>query len=93
MKKIKEIKLSPDLLDRIKRLMWRTYEAVGSDLAALAREDGRSWSTRDEVIEVVLDADRMKGRGDDGAFMICNSLPYEQAVSIARKVFHLVRYE
>jgi hypothetical protein len=89
----KRREVSPEMLRRIERLMRRAWDYIGGDtLQMIAEADGRSYAKRDEVIEMVTDADRMRGQGDDEAAEFFYSLPYEQGDEIARKIFPAMRY-
>jgi hypothetical protein len=64
------------MVERCASVCRRTWEYVGSDvLACEAEVSGKSWVSREVVIEAVLDADRYQDDGDKEAVAeICKRL-------------------
>ncbi len=85
--KLKDI--DPEMKKRIISAMNRTWNYVGHDL--LAESDGDI--PQAEVIEVVLDADRVTSFGDDkDAAKVLYELSYTEMKKLAREVFPFKRY-
>lgn len=86
--------MNDELKQRIIKAMNRTWDAIGSDAIALTIEyERRSWMKQDEVIEMVLDANRMDMYGDDAeALTEFNKLTYEQMIEIGKEAFPARRY-
>lgn len=81
-----------EMLVRIKRTMNLTWQYIADDLLVAVQEGGGGNSiSRAEVIETVLDADRMRGI-DDEVGRFCRNVPYAQLVKIAKTVFQYARY-
>src|SRR5256885_1768099 len=86
---------------RIRRALERTWQAIGYDMLSAAAEDmGRDIDgvnlPRDDVIEIVLDADYLELNGglarNDPALLWFRALPKAQQDALARKVFPLRSY-
>jgi len=82
--------LTDEMRNRIKRMAWRTWETIASDIIECVDE---SYLERDEVIEVVMDADYMMYHGrDKEAYEIYKGLPYEKQLEIMKNEFNCQRY-
>lgn len=69
-----------------------TWQAIGADILAVVPEQSIS---RDEVIEVVLDADRLECYADEESKPVVETfrtLPYPEQIAIAKKYFVFERY-
>jgi len=84
-------KMNINELQEIKFAFEMTWQAIGMDI--LACTDGDTIS-KGEVIECVLDADRMSAYGDiDKAILDkFNALPYSERIKMAEGYFTFARY-
>jgi hypothetical protein len=99
----KVIRMSEDEKQIIKRLMNDCWQYIGSDaLQALQECEGETSIPRDEVIELVLDADRIEtlilnhhpvdGKDEQEAFAKFKKLDYKRKCEIGRQAFRYERY-
>jgi formate-dependent phosphoribosylglycinamide formyltransferase (GAR transformylase) len=80
---------------RIFNAMLRTWDAIGADTLTMLEEAGEpAVLPKDEVIELVIDADRLREfGGDKEAIDTLYNLPsYEQKVEVGREAFTFDRY-
>jgi hypothetical protein len=89
------IKIPEDMVKRIHHMANATYQVIGSDLQACRAEMGEGGDmTREEVVEVVCDADHMETNGDDReAYEFWLGLSYEQAHEVVTEGFLFEYYE
>ena len=87
--------IDKDMEQRIFDAMQRTWDYIGADALSMLEEAGESASLpRDEVIELVIDASRLRTHGGDkeAADALYNLPSYEQKVEIGRKTFTFDKY-
>jgi len=80
---------------RIVRAMLRTWDEIGGDtLTMLEEADEPAVLPKDEVIELVIDAGRLRvfGGDDEAADELYNLPSYEEKVEIGRKAFTFEKY-
>lgn len=91
----KPIDVSEEMAKRIQDMANATYQAIGSDLQQ-AREEMEEGGdmTREELVDVVCDADYMLTHGrDEEAYMFWLSLSFEQARQVVTDGFPFEYYE
>ena len=77
----------------IMAVMYGVWSYIGSDSLQMVEEnDGRSYMTRDEVVEMVTDAGRTLQELKGEVREYYESLPYKQVQGIARRAFPYARY-
>jgi hypothetical protein len=84
---------SPDELKTIYRILQSCWNEIGSDCIMASGEE--TLMTRDEVIEVVLDADHCRHhvkKDEKAVWERYEKLPYEQMIEIAKGTFKHARY-
>ena len=94
-KKVKAGAFTPEELAEIDRAANRTFDYIAGDLMTLIQEnEGRSYMKQDEVIEMVVDANRMSSHGglsrelEDKLY----AMPYKAQQKLMRKIFPAKRY-
>jgi len=88
MSKISLKSIEPEMRERIKKALNKTWNYIGDDFLS---EFGDI--SQEEVIEVVLDADRVKTHGGDViAAEVLYELSYSDMKKIAKVVFPFKRY-
>ena len=87
-------KVDIKMQQRIIKAMNKTWQAIGSDaLEAVADELGQDGLSREEVIELVIDAGRVGAFGNDKeAAEALYKLTYDEMVAIGRKAFPFKTY-
>lgn len=92
--KAKAGSIDPAMLERIKNAAHRTWEYVAGDTMNLEREmNGRDYVSRDVVIEIVTDANRM-AMFDKEADAVLSAMDYKDVIKLMKKhVFTQARYE
>lgn len=80
--------------DRIIDMAHKTWNAIGADiLTAVEEGTGDTSIPRDEVVEVVMDADHMNMYGHDPeAYKYFQTLDYDDKERVLKKAFPLSRY-
>jgi len=80
--------------DRIINMAKRTWQIIGGDVLRAVEEAGeKPMLLREEVVEVVMDADHMEMHGNDKeACEHLNSLPLKEQERIVTKAFPLRVY-
>lgn len=82
-----------DNLKDIERGLQRVWDTVGGDyLSGLEEEGGGSTLTKEDVVEVVLDAGYLETYNKDLDTKQFRALSYNDQKKIARKVFPFSRY-
>lgn len=86
--------LSPEIRSRICKALNHTWDVIGYDcLQATLDYGGKDNMSRNDVIEVVLDADHPTTHGGDNeAIKILNTLSYNDKIKIAKEAFIFARY-
>jgi hypothetical protein len=80
---------------RILIAMQRTWDVIGCDTLTMLEEAGEpAVLSKDEVIELVIDADRLREFGEDkeATDTLYNLPSYKQKVEIGRKAFPFKKY-
>jgi hypothetical protein len=95
--RVKMPKFTKEQYDRIATAMYRTWNAIGGDvLQSMQENEGRDSLSKDEMIEVVTDADNMTAYGNDKeAAKWVDELfnaDYNGAYRQLRKLFEFKRY-
>lgn len=85
-----------DELNTLSRLFHRVWDYIGGDCLQATQEcDGRDYMTRDEVIEVCLDAGRPEEASTPEERELLkrwDALPYDDCLKLARKMFQYSKY-
>lgn len=70
------------------RGMWYVFESCASDYIDAGYEDtGKDTISQDEIVELVLDADRLKTFNPQINWDEFYALPYEERVHLVKSVF------
>uniref|UniRef100_A0AAU6W3M7 Uncharacterized protein n=1 Tax=Pseudomonas phage Cygsa01 TaxID=3138529 RepID=A0AAU6W3M7_9VIRU len=89
--------MSEKQFPQVKQAMWQVYQAIGGDLVAVREEAGDTGPIpRAEVIECVLDADRLETMGyitDTAELKSFRNLSWENQVEVAKEVFTTEFYD
>lgn len=87
--------------EKHKHLLWggmlrATWEYIGNDIMSAVQEEGRYDISREDLIEVVLDADHMKvaaRTADEKAALVeFEKLSYKEKIKFAKTVFVYERW-
>ena len=92
----KEIKITEEMVKRIHRMAYTTYETIAGDIQQCRAEMGEPDRdmTREEVVETVCDADYMLTSGrDEEAYMFWLTLSREQSQQVVTDAFPHDYYE
>lgn len=83
--------LEAEKIKIIHTAMWRVWEVIGGEFF---QENNESFLSREEVIEVILDANYLESFGNCKADLLkeFRKLPYEDQEKIAKQKFTLERY-
>jgi len=92
--KAKASSIDPAMLDRIKQVAWQTWEYIAGDTLNMERETtGHDYVSRDLVIELVTDANRM-AMFDKEVDAFLSAMDYKDVIKLMKKhVFTSARYE
>lgn len=91
----KKIDIPDDMMERIERMAWRTWNAIAYDVLDMIADDTghRNYASQAEVVEMVGDADRMQMFGNDReAYDFTRQLSWDEMKKILRKVFPSKKY-
>jgi len=90
------VKYSEELRKIWGHLLRATWEYIGNDIMAAVQEEGRYDISRDDLIEVVLDADHMnvaaKNASEKEALKEFDKLSYKEKIKFAKTVFTYERW-
>jgi len=87
---------TPNMNERHLKLLWgamlrATWEYIGNDIMQAVQEEGRYDISRDDLIEVVLDADHMmvaaRTADEKTALVEFNKMAYKEKIKFAKTVF------
>jgi len=92
-----EAKMNQKHLEQIWGALLRaTWEYIGNDIMSAVQEEGKDWISRDDLIEVVLDADHMnvaaKNASEKEALKEFDKLSYKEKIKFAKTVFIYERW-
>jgi hypothetical protein len=91
----KKIKIPEEMVKRIHQMANTTYQVIGGDLQQAREEMGEGGDmSREELVDVVCDADYMLTHGrDEEAYMFWLTLSFEQARQVVTDGFPFEWYE
>lgn len=96
-KNTKKDSFTPDQLNVLSRVFHAVWNAIAYDILQAVQEmDGKDWISRDEVVELVLDADRptdfCKTPQEKELYKKLRELPFAEQDKIVTKMFPHARY-
>jgi hypothetical protein len=86
-----KVKYDEELTKIWRYLLRATWEYIGNDIMQAVNEEGRSYIHRDDLIEVVLDANHMdmaaRNASEKEALKEFDKLSYKEKIKFAKTVF------